>query len=112
MLPVAEVLRLVLLDLVYLEQVVARVVQTHLFLEGWVVVAQAHRTILQPPGHLIPVVEVVALMVQTEALKQENQAGLDYFADLPATTHVCGKCAAMMPCSFGNPVARLEAATR
>jgi epoxyqueuosine reductase QueG len=46
-----------------------------------------------------------------ERLK-ENRAGIDYFSDLPETTHVCGKCAAMMPCSFGNPVARLEAASR
>jgi len=43
---------------------------------------------------------------------KDNRADLDYFSDLPETTHVCGKCAAMMPCSFGNPVARLEAATR
>jgi epoxyqueuosine reductase QueG len=43
---------------------------------------------------------------------KENRAGIDSFADLPETTHVCGKCAAMMPCSFGNPVARLEAATK
>jgi epoxyqueuosine reductase QueG len=46
-----------------------------------------------------------------ERLK-ENQAGLDYFADLPKTTHVCGKCAALMPCSFTDPVARLDAAAR
>jgi epoxyqueuosine reductase QueG len=46
-----------------------------------------------------------------ERLK-DNRAGIDYFSDLPETTHVCGKCAAMMPCSFGNPVARLEAANR
>jgi epoxyqueuosine reductase QueG len=46
-----------------------------------------------------------------ERLK-ENRASIDYFADLPESTHVCGKCAAMMPCSFGNPVARLEAANR
>ena len=37
----------------------------------------------------------------------ENRSTLDYFFDLPETTHVCGKCAAMMPCSFGNPVADL-----
>ncbi len=42
----------------------------------------------------------------------DNRAGLSYFSDLPATTHVCGKCAAMMPCSFDNPVARLESARR
>jgi epoxyqueuosine reductase len=34
----------------------------------------------------------------------ENRHTLDYFADLPLTTHVCGKCAAMLPCSFINPV--------
>jgi len=34
----------------------------------------------------------------------ENRHTLDYYADLPMTTHVCGKCAAMLPCSFTNPV--------
>ena len=37
----------------------------------------------------------------------ENQATLNYFDDLPESTDVCGKCAAMMPCSFVNPVAKL-----
>jgi len=37
----------------------------------------------------------------------ENRKTLDYFADLPETTHVCGKCAALMPCSFSNPVSKL-----
>jgi len=37
----------------------------------------------------------------------ENRKTLDYFKDLPDTTHVCGKCAALMPCSFSNPVAKL-----
>ena len=37
----------------------------------------------------------------------ENRNVLDSFADLPKTTHVCGKCAALMPCSFTNPVAKL-----
>ena len=37
----------------------------------------------------------------------ENRDALNYFADLPETTHVCGKCAAIMPCSFKNPVASL-----
>jgi epoxyqueuosine reductase len=36
----------------------------------------------------------------------ENYTILDYFADLPGTTDVCAKCAAMMPCSFANPVKR------
>jgi len=36
----------------------------------------------------------------------ENYKTLDFFADLPGTTDVCGKCAAMMPCSFTNPVIR------
>ncbi|MBW1779645.1 MAG: epoxyqueuosine reductase [Deltaproteobacteria bacterium] len=36
---------------------------------------------------------------------KENRRTLRYFSDLPKTTHVCGKCAAMMPCSFKNPVA-------
>ncbi|MFC1858376.1 epoxyqueuosine reductase [Thermodesulfobacteriota bacterium] len=35
----------------------------------------------------------------------ENRDILDYFSDLPETTHVCGKCAVSMPCSFTNPVA-------
>jgi epoxyqueuosine reductase QueG len=43
---------------------------------------------------------------------KDNRARLDYLADLPESTHVCGKCAAVMPCSFGNPVARLESAGR
>lgn len=41
-----------------------------------------------------------------ERLK-ENRRILGYFTDLPDTTHVCGKCAAVMPCSFKNPVAEL-----
>jgi hypothetical protein len=28
-------------------------------------------------------------------------------SDLPESTYVCGKCAALMPCSFLNPVAKL-----
>jgi len=43
---------------------------------------------------------------------KDNRAGLEDFSDLPESTHVCGKCAAMMPCSFGNPVARLASASR
>jgi epoxyqueuosine reductase QueG len=39
----------------------------------------------------------------------ENRRALDYFSDLPQSTHVCGKCAALMPCSFKNPVSTLEA---
>ncbi len=39
---------------------------------------------------------------------KENRRALDSFADLPESTHVCGKCAAMMPCSFENPVAGKE----
>lgn len=34
----------------------------------------------------------------------ENRRDLFYLADLPESTHVCGKCAALMPCSFTNPV--------
>jgi epoxyqueuosine reductase len=34
----------------------------------------------------------------------ENFKTLDYFSDLPGTTDVCAKCAAMVPCSFINPV--------
>jgi epoxyqueuosine reductase len=36
---------------------------------------------------------------------KENRRSLNYLSDLPETTHVCGKCAALMPCSFKNPVA-------
>ena len=34
----------------------------------------------------------------------ENLHTLDYYADLPESTHVCGKCNTMLPCSFVNPV--------
>ncbi|CAB1085441.1 hypothetical protein D1AOALGA4SA_12928 [Olavius algarvensis Delta 1 endosymbiont] len=37
----------------------------------------------------------------------DNRRTLDYFADLPESTHACGKCAALVPCSFRNPVAKL-----
>ena len=37
----------------------------------------------------------------------ENRDTLTYFSDLLKTTHVCGKCAALVPCSFLNPVAKL-----
>jgi epoxyqueuosine reductase len=37
----------------------------------------------------------------------ENRKTLDYFNDLPESTHVCGKCAALVPCSFKNPVAKI-----
>ncbi len=40
-----------------------------------------------------------------ERLK-ENRAVVSEFAALPATTHVCGKCAALMPCSFRNPLVK------
>jgi epoxyqueuosine reductase QueG len=39
----------------------------------------------------------------------ENRRTLDYLADLPDSTHVCGKCVALMPCSFKNPVAQKDA---
>jgi epoxyqueuosine reductase QueG len=38
----------------------------------------------------------------------ENRDILDYFSDFPETTHVCGKCAALVPCSFLNPVEKLK----
>ena len=38
----------------------------------------------------------------------ENRRMLDYFSDLPVSTHVCGKCAALVPCSFKNAVAALK----
>ncbi len=37
-----------------------------------------------------------------------NRRDLTYLSDLPESTHVCGKCAALMPCSFKNPVVALE----
>ena len=40
----------------------------------------------------------------------ENRAVLTEFADLPLDTQVCGKCAAVMPCSYANPVRRLSSA--
>jgi epoxyqueuosine reductase len=36
---------------------------------------------------------------------KENRSTLESFFDLAKSTHVCGKCAALMPCSFKNPVA-------
>jgi epoxyqueuosine reductase len=38
---------------------------------------------------------------------KENRRTLPEFSDLPLSTHVCGKCAALVPCSFKNPVAEL-----
>jgi epoxyqueuosine reductase QueG len=38
----------------------------------------------------------------------DNRRNIDYFDDLPESTHVCGKCVALMPCSFRNPVAALD----
>ena len=38
----------------------------------------------------------------------DNRRTLDYLSDLPESTHVCGKCAALVPCSFKNPVANLK----
>jgi len=35
---------------------------------------------------------------------KENRRNLEYFSALPPSTHVCGKCLAVMPCSFLNPV--------
>ena len=39
---------------------------------------------------------------------KENRRDLDYLSDLPESTHVCGKCAALIRCSFKNPVSALE----
>ena len=36
-----------------------------------------------------------------------NLKTLDVLSDLPESTNVCGKCAALVPCSFKNPVAAL-----
>jgi epoxyqueuosine reductase len=36
----------------------------------------------------------------------DNRKILGYFADLPESTHVCGKCVAIVPCSFLNPVSK------
>jgi len=40
----------------------------------------------------------------------DNRRVLDYLDDLPESTHVCGKCAALMPCSFKNPVEKIDTA--
>ena len=40
---------------------------------------------------------------------KENRSTLEGFFELPESTHVCGKCAALMPCSFKNPVASQSA---
>jgi epoxyqueuosine reductase QueG len=39
---------------------------------------------------------------------KENRRTLSDLSDLPESTHVCGKCAAVMPCSFRNPVVPLK----
>ncbi len=65
----------------------------------------------QPCGKCIEVCPVSALSEKDfnrqgcwKRLK-ENRRTLEGFFDLPESTHVCGKCAALMPCSFKNPVA-------
>jgi epoxyqueuosine reductase len=40
-----------------------------------------------------------------ERLKS-NRSHCETLAGLPETTHVCGKCVVMVPCSFRNPVAK------
>ena len=42
----------------------------------------------------------------------DNRNNLEYLSDLPKSTHVCGKCAALMPCSFKNPVAHINKGNR
>ena len=65
-------------------------------------------------GQCIKVCPVEALSVDGFDRKRcwdrlnENRRALDYFSALPESTHVCGKCAALMPCSFKNPVSALE----
>jgi epoxyqueuosine reductase QueG len=44
-----------------------------------------------------------------ERLKH-NLARSEALAGLPETTHVCGKCVVMLPCSIRNPVARSTSA--
>jgi epoxyqueuosine reductase QueG len=67
-------------------------------------------------GRCIEACPVEALKVKGFARRdcwerlKANRAGLDYFSDLPESTHVCGKCAALMPCSFHDPVAHLKSA--
>lgn len=67
-------------------------------------------------GRCIAACPVQALGVKSFARRgcwerlKANRAGLAALADLPPSTHVCGKCAARMPCSFDNPVARLKSA--
>jgi len=43
---------------------------------------------------------------------KENRRTLEGFSELPESTHVCGKCAALMPCSFKNPVAAKSVSSR
>ncbi|MBW2066606.1 MAG: epoxyqueuosine reductase [Deltaproteobacteria bacterium] len=38
----------------------------------------------------------------------ENRKVLGFFRDLPDSTHVCGKCASFLPCSFKDPTAQSE----
>ncbi len=65
-------------------------------------------------GHCIKACPVEALSVDGFDRKRcwdrlnENRRDLDYLSDLPESTDVCGKCAALMPCSFKNPVSALE----
>jgi epoxyqueuosine reductase len=40
-------------------------------------------------------------------LRQNRESALS-LAGLPETTHVCGKCVVMVPCSFHDPVSRLR----
>jgi epoxyqueuosine reductase len=64
-------------------------------------------------GQCIKICPVEALSVDGFDRKRcwdrlnENRRTLDYFSDLPESTHVCGKCAALMPCSFKDPVSAL-----
>jgi epoxyqueuosine reductase QueG len=65
-------------------------------------------------GQCIKACPVAALSVDGFERKRcwdrlnENRRTLDNFSDLPESTHVCGKCAALMPCGFENPVSALE----
>jgi len=64
-------------------------------------------------GKCIPACPVNALAENTFDRRgcwtrlNNNLDQLTYLSDLPSSTHVCGKCAAMMPCSFCNPAAKL-----
>lgn len=43
---------------------------------------------------------------------KENKQNASSLSGLPDTTHVCGKCVVMLPCSFHDPVSKLSGSRR